>query len=195
MAVDTKLIAQLREQTGAGVLDAKKALQEANDDYDKAVELLRKRGQKVAAKKADRVASEGLVEAYVHGQGRVGVLVKINCETDFVARTDKFKELAHQVAMHVAAFNPTYISRTEVPTEVIEKEKEVYRVTLTAEGKPAAVQEKIMEGKLNKFFSEVCLLEQPFVMDDKRTVQEIVTEKIAELGENIQVTAVKRISL
>lgn len=195
MAVDTKLIAQLREQTGAGVLDAKKALQEANDDYDKAVELLRKRGQKVAAKKADRVASEGLVEAYVHGQGRVGVLVKINCETDFVARTDKFKELAHQVALHVAAFNPTYISRTEVPTEVIEKEKEVYRATLTAEGKPAAVQEKIMEGKLNKFFSEVCLLEQPFVMDDKRTVQEIVTEKIAELGENIQVTAVKRISL
>lgn len=195
MAVDTKLIAQLREQTGAGVLDAKKALQEAHDNYDKAVELLRKRGQKVAAKKADRVASEGLVEAYVHGQGRVGVLVRVNCETDFVARTDKFKELAHQVAMHVAAFNPTYISRTEVPSEVIEKEKEVYREVLKAEGKPAAVQDKIMEGKLNKFFSEVCLLEQPFVMDDKRTVQDIITEKIAELGENIQVTAIKRISL
>lgn len=195
MAVDTKLIAQLREQTGAGVLDAKKALQEANDNYDKAVELLRKRGQKVAAKKADRVASEGLVEAYVHGQGRVGVLVRVNCETDFVARTDTFKELAHQVAMHVAAFNPTYISRTEVPSEVIEKEKEVYREVLKAEGKPAAVQDKIMAGKLNKFFSEVCLLEQPFVMDDKRTVQDIITEKIAELGENIQVTAIKRISL
>lgn len=195
MAVDTKLIAQLREQTGAGVLDAKKALQEAHDNYDKAVELLRKRGQKVAAKKADRVASEGLVEAYVHGQGRVGVLVKVNCETDFVARTDTFKELAHQVAMHVAAFNPTYISRTEVPSEVIEKEKEVYREVLKAEGKPAAVQDKIMEGKLNKFFSEVCLLEQPFVMDDKRTVQDIITEKIAELGENIQITAIKRISL
>lgn len=195
MAVDTKLIAQLREQTGAGVLDAKKALQEAHDNYDKAVELLRKRGQKVAAKKADRVASEGLVEAYVHGQGRVGVLVRVNCETDFVARTDKFKELAHQVAMHVAAFNPTYISRTEVPGEVIEKEKEVYHEMLAKEGKPAAVQDKIMAGKLNKFFSEVCLLEQPFVMDDKRTVQDIITEKIAELGENIQVTAIKRISL
>ncbi|EKD79035.1 MAG: hypothetical protein ACD_41C00188G0011 [uncultured bacterium] len=195
MAVDTKLIAQLREQTGAGVLDAKKALQEAKDDYDKAVEILRKRGQKVAAKKADRVASEGLVEAYVHGQGRVGVLVRINCETDFVARTDKFKELAHQMAMHIAAFNPTYISRSEVPNDVIEKEREVYREVLQAEGKPAAVQEKIMEGKLNKFFSEVCLLEQPFVMDDKRSVQDIVTEKIAELGENIQITAIKRISL
>ncbi|EKD78674.1 MAG: hypothetical protein ACD_41C00300G0006 [uncultured bacterium] len=195
MAVDTKLIAQLREQTGAGVLDAKKALQEANDNYDKAVELLRKRGQKVAAKKADRVASEGLVEAYVHGQGRVGVLVRINCETDFVARTDKFKELAHQVAMHVAAFNPSYITRTEVPNDVIAKEKEVYREVLKAEGKPAAVQAKIMDGKLNKFFSEVCLLEQAFVMDDKRSVQDIITEKIAELGENIQVTAIKRISL
>src|SRR3990167_8641433 len=121
MAVDSKLIQQLREQTGAGILDAKKALEEVGGNYDKAVELLRKRGQKVAAKKADRVATEGLVEAYIHGQGRVGVLVRLNCETDFVARTDKFKELAHQMAMHIAAFNPTYISRSEVPNDVIEK--------------------------------------------------------------------------
>lgn len=176
MAVDTKLIAQLREQTGAGVVDAKKALQEANDDYDKAIEILRKRGQSVAAKKADRVAAAGLVEAYVHGQGRVGVLLRINCETDFVARTDKFKELAHQVAMHVAAFDPTYISRNDVPSDVIAKAKAA-------------------QGDLNNFFREVCLLEQPFVMDDKRTVQEVITEKIAEVGENIQVTAIKRISL
>lgn len=195
MAVDTKLIAQLREQTGAGVLDAKKALQEANDDYDKAVEILRKRGQKVAAKKADRVASEGLVEAYVHGQGRVGVLVKVNCETDFVARTDKFKELAHQLALHIAAFDPTYINSSDVPADVIAKEKDVYLELLTKEGKLADAIEKIMVGKLNKYFSEVCLLNQAFVMDDKRSVQDIINEKIAELGENIQVSAFKRITL
>ncbi|MBI4408051.1 MAG: translation elongation factor Ts [Candidatus Kerfeldbacteria bacterium] len=195
MAVDTKLIARLREQTGAGVLDAKKALQEASDDYDKAVEILRKRGQKVAAKKADRVASEGLVEAYVHGQGRVGVLVKVNCETDFVARTDKFKELAHQLALHIAAFDPTYINSSDVPADVIAKEKDVYLELLTKEGKPADAIEKIMVGKLNKYFSEVCLLNQAFVMDDKRSVQDIINEKIAELGENIQVSAFKRITL
>lgn len=195
MAVDTKLIQQLRDQTGAGVLDAKKALQETNNNYEPAVELLRKRGQKVAAKKADRVASEGLVEAYVHGQGRVGVLVRVNCETDFVARTDTFKELAHQLAMHIAAFDPAYISRQTVPDEVIEKEKAVHRAVLQTEGKPADMIEKILAGKLDKFFAETCLLEQPFVMDDKRTVQEIIQAKIAELGENIQVSAFKRMSL
>lgn len=195
MAVDTKLIQQLREQTGAGVLDAKKALAEAGDDYDKAVELLRKRGQKVAAKKADRVASEGLVEAYIHGEGRVGVLVRLNCETDFVARTDKFKELAHQIALHVAAFDPMYIARKDVPAEVLEKEKDVHRAVLQSEGKPAEIVEKILIGKLDKFYSEVCLLEQAFVMDDKRTVQDIITDRIGELGENIQVSAFKRIAL
>ena len=195
MAVNTQLIQQLRERTGAGILDAKKALEEANQDFDKAVELLRKKGQKVAAKKQDRIASEGLVEAYIHGEGRIGVLVKLNCETDFVARTDKFKELAHQVAMHIAAFDPAYISRENVPAEVIAKEKDVYREVLQREGKPEEVMEKIMEGKLNKFFSEVCLLEQEFVLDDKKSVQDIVTEKIAELGENIQVADFKRLSL
>lgn len=195
MAVNAKLIAQLREQTGAGILDAKKALEETNDDYDKAVELLRKRGKKVAAKKADRVAAEGIVESYIHGQGRVGVLVRLNCETDFVARTDQFKQLAHQLCLHIAAFDPMYISRSEVPAEKIEQEKSVHAAVLKTEGKPEAVIEKIMVGKMDKFFSEVCLLEQAFVMDDKRSVQEIIQEKIAELGENIQVTAFKRISL
>jgi len=193
--LDTKLIAQLREQTGAGILDAKKALQETSNDYDKAVELLRKRGQKVAAKKADRVAAEGIVESYIHGQGRVGVLVRLNCETDFVARTEPFKQLAHQLCLHIAAFDPMYISRSEVPAEKVEQEKSVHAAVLKTEGKPEAVIEKIMVGKLDKFFSEVCLLEQAFVMDDKRTVQDIIQEKIAELGENIQVTAFKRISL
>lgn len=195
MAVDSKLIQQLREQTGAGILDAKKALEEVGSDYEKAVELLRKRGQKVAAKKADRIASEGLVEAYIHGQGRVGVLVRVNCETDFVARTDKFKELAHQLAMHVAAFDPSYISRNDVPAIVLEKEKDIQREVLKKEGKPAAIAEKILVGKLDKYFGEVCLLEQAFVLDDKHTVQDIINEKIAELGENIQVTGFKRIAL
>lgn len=195
MAVDTKLIQKLREQTGAGVLDAKKALHEAGADYDQAVELLRQRGQKVAAKKADRVASEGLVEAYIHGQGRVGVLVRLNCETDFVARTDTFKKLAHVIAMHVAAFDPTYISRNDVPAAVIEKEKDVHRTVLQSAGKPAEMVEKFLAGKLDKFYAEVCLLEQPFIMDDKRSVHDAVTDRIAELGENIQVTAFKRIAL
>ncbi len=195
MAVDTKLIAALREQTGAGIIDVKKALEEAGNDQDKAIAILRKRGQKVAAKKADRVAAEGIVEAYIHGQGRVGVLVRVNCETDFVARTDKFKELAHQLAMHVAAFDPTYIARTDVPAEVIAREKDVHMTVLKTEGKPENVAEKILEGKMNKFYSEVCFLEQAFVLDEKRSVQDIINEKIGELGENIQVTAFKRISL
>jgi len=195
MAVDSKLIQQLREQTGAGILDAKKALEEVGGNYDKAVELLRKRGQKVAAKKADRVATEGLVEAYIHGQGRVGVLVRVNCETDFVARTDKFKELAHQLAMHVAAFDPSYISRTDVPAEVLETEKGIHLEVLKKEGKPADIAEKILVGKLDKYYGEMCLLEQAFVLDDKRTVQDIINEKIAELGENIQVTGFKRMAL
>lgn len=195
MAVDSKLIQQLREQTGAGILDAKKALEEVGGNYDKAVELLRKRGQKVAAKKAERVATEGLVEAYIHGQGRVGVLVRVNCETDFVARTDKFKELAHQLAMHVAAFDPSYISRNDVPAEVLETEKGIHLEVLKKEGKPADIAEKILVGKLDKYYGEVCLLEQAFVLDDKRTVQDIINEKIAELGENIQVTGFKRMAL
>lgn len=195
MGVNTEQIQQLREHTGAGILDAKKALDEANGDYDKAVEVLRKKGQKVAAKKADRAATEGIVKAYIHGEGRVGVLVKLNCETDFVARTDKFQEMAHQIAMHIAAFNPTYIKREDVPVELVSKEMEINRETLAKEGKPAEVIEKILEGKINKYYGEVCLLEQEFLMNDKQTVQDYVTEKIAELGENIQVAEVARISL
>jgi elongation factor Ts len=193
--MNMELIQQLRTQTGAGIVEVKKALEEANQDYDKAIELLRKRGQKVAAKKQDRVTSEGIVEAYIHGNGRVGVLVKLNCETDFVARTDRFKKLAHEIAMHVAAFNPTFISSTNVPAEMIAKEKEVYKELLAKEGKPEAVIEKIMEGKLQKFSSDICLLDQAFALDDKKTVRDIITEAIAELGENIQVADFKRISL
>lgn len=193
--VNTDLIQQLRTQTGAGVLDAKKALDESNGDYEKAIEILRKKGQKVAAKKQDRQASEGIVEAYVHGGGRVGVLVKLNCETDFVARTDKFKELAHNIALHIAAFNPTYVSRDQVPAEKLESEKSVHRELLAKEGKPADMMDKIIEGKLQKFYSEICLLEQEYVLNEEQTIQEVITEKIAELGENIQVADFARIAL
>lgn len=195
MTVNTELIQQLRLQTGAGILDAKKALDETNRDYDKAVDILRKQGQKVAAKKQDRQASEGLVEAYIHGGGRVGVLVKLNCETDFVARTDKFKELAHNIALQIAAFNPTYISRDNVPAEILEKERAVHRELLAKEGKPADMVEKIIDGKLQKFYSEVCLLDQEYVLDEKVFVQQIITDKIAELGENIQIADFARITL
>lgn len=194
MAVDTALIQKLRDDTGAGILDVKKALLEAKNDYEKAVEILRKRGKKVAAKKAERSATQGVVEAYIHGS-RVGVLVRLNCETDFVARTDTFKQLAHQLAMHVAAFNPTTISRADVSEDVIEKEKDIHRTVLKAEGKKNDIIEKILKGKLDHFFAETCLLEQPFIMDEERTVQDVINEKIAELGENIQVTAFKRIAL
>ncbi|MBI2415602.1 MAG: elongation factor Ts [Candidatus Kerfeldbacteria bacterium] len=195
MAIATETIQRLREQTGAGILDAKKALEEAGGNFDQAVDVLRKRGQKVAAKKQDRQASEGVVEAYIHGQGRVGVLLKLNCETDFVARTDQFKELAHQLAMHVAAFNPSYLSKADVPAEVVTREQAVHRELLTKEGKPAAVFDKIIAGKLQKFYSEVCLLEQNFLMDETKTVQALITERIAELGENIVLAEFKRMSL
>lgn len=193
--MDTSLIQQIRNQTGAGVLDIKKALTEANQNVDKAIELLRKRGEKVAAKKQSRAVSEGIVEAYVHGNGRIGVLVKLNCETDFVARTGQFKELAHKLALHVAASNPTYLSAAAVPEEVVEKEKDVYRTLLAQENKPANMVDKIIEGKLQKFYAEVCLLNQPYAMDEDKTVQEMITASIAELGENIQVAEFKRISL
>lgn len=193
--MDTTLIQQIRNQTGAGVLDIKKALTEADQNIDKAIEILRKHGEKVAAKKQSRVASEGIVEAYIHSNGRIGVLVKLNCETDFVARTSQFKELAHQLALHIAAFNPTYLSNADVPAEVVEKEKEVYRTLLEKEKKPANIVEKIIDGKLQKYYAEVCLLNQAFVLDEDKTVQEVITAKIAELGENIQVAEFKRISL
>ncbi len=195
MAVNTELIQQLRAQTGAGILDAKKALDESGGDYDKAVEALRKRGQKVAAKKSDRQTSEGLVHSYIHGEGRVGVIVKINCETDFVARNEQFKDLAHKVAMHIAAYNPTYLSREDVPADVVEREKAVHQEMLAKEGKPADMMDKIIEGKLNKFYAEVCLLDQEFLMDDKMSVQEYVVETIGKIGENIQIAEYARLSL
>jgi elongation factor Ts len=187
MAVDAKLVKTLREMTGAGVLECKKALEETNGNLEEAVELLRKRGIAKAAKKAGRETKEGIIHAYIHAGGRVGVLLELNCETDFVAKNELFKELANELALQIAAMRPQYVSRETVPKEVIEKEGEIAREAALAEGKPEHIAEKIAEGKVEKFLKEVCLLEQPYIKDDKKTVEDLIKEYIAKLGENIQV--------
>jgi len=162
-------------------------LQEANGDMEKAVEILREKGLAAAAKKAGRIAAEGIVDSYIHGGGRIGVLVEVNCETDFVAKTDEFKTFVRDIAMHIAASNPQYLTREDVPEQVIEKEKEILRAQALNEGKPEKVVDKMVEGRLEKFFKENCLLEQPFVKDPDKTVKDILTEKIATIGENISI--------
>ncbi|NPA53667.1 MAG: translation elongation factor Ts [Aquificae bacterium] len=195
MAVDAKLVKTLREMTGAGVLECKKALEETNGNLEEAVELLRKRGIAKAAKKAGRETKEGLIHAYIHAGGRIGVLLELNCETDFVARNEVFKELANELALQIAAMKPQYVSRDTVPKEVIEKEGEIAREAALAEGKPEHIAEKIAEGKVEKFLKEVCLLEQPYIKDDKKTVEDLIKEYIAKLGENIQVRRFTRYEL
>ncbi len=187
MAVDAKLVKTLREMTGAGVLECKKALEETGGNLEEAVELLRKRGIAKAAKKAGRETKEGIIHAYIHAGGRVGVLLELNCETDFVARNEVFKELANELALQIAAMKPQYVSRDTVPKEVLEKEGEIAREAALAEGKPEHIAEKIAEGKVEKFLKEVCLLEQPYIKDDKKTVEDLIKEYIAKLGENIQI--------
>jgi len=187
MAVDAKLVKTLREMTGAGMLECKSALEEANGDLELAVEILRKKGVAKAAKKAGRETKEGLIHAYIHAGGRIGVLLELNCETDFVARNELFKELANEIALQIAAMKPQYVKREDVPIEVVEKEREIAREAAIAEGKPAHIAEKIAEGKLGKFYKEVCLYEQPYIKDDKKTVEELIKEYIAKIGENIQV--------
>ncbi len=195
MAVDAKLVKTLREMTGAGVLECKKALEETNGNLEEAVELLRKRGIAKAAKKAGRETKEGIIHAYIHAGGRIGVLLELNCETDFVARNEVFKELANEIALQIAAMRPQYVSRDTVPKEVIEKEGEIAREAALAEGKPEHIAEKIAEGKVEKFLKEVCLLEQPYIKDDKKTVEDLIKEYIAKLGENIQVRRFTRYEL
>ncbi len=185
--ITTQMIKELREKTGAGIVDCKKALQEAGGDIEKAVEILRKKGAAKAAKKAERATAEGIVVSYIHAGGKVGALVELNCETDFVARTEDFKNLGHEIAMQVAAMAPEYVSREEVPAEVVEKEKEVLKEQALAEGKPEHIVEKIVEGRLSKFFSEKCLLEQPWIKDDSKTIKDLLTDYITKLGENIKV--------
>lgn len=185
--INAKMVGQLRESTGAGLMDCKKVLVEAEGDFDQAVELLRKKGMATAAKKAGRDASDGLVDAYIHLGGKVGVLVEVSCESDFVAKTDDFKSFVRDIAMHIAATNPVCVSREEVDPEIVAAERKV--AESQAEGKPARALEQIVEGKLNKFLSESCLLEQAFVKDPDQTVQELLTAMIAKMGENM---AIKR---
>ena len=184
MAVTAEQVKELRDMTGAGIMDCKKVLVEVDGDIKKAVETLRERGIAKAAKKAGRIASEGLVEAYIHN-GKYGAMVEVNSETDFVSKNDEFKTFVRDVAMHIAASNPLYVSREEVPESVINSEKEVMKAQLLNEGKPEAIVEKILEGKVNKYLSEICLLEQPFVKDPDKTIGQLLTEKIATIGENI----------
>ncbi|WP_227766630.1 translation elongation factor Ts [Zhaonella formicivorans] len=193
--ISANQVKELRERTGAGMMDCKKALSETNGDMEKAIEYLREKGLAAAAKRAGRIATEGLVEAYIHGGGRIGVLLELNCETDFVAKTDEFKELAKDIAMQVAASKPEYVSREQVPQEEIEKEKNILRAQALNEGKPEKIVEKMVEGRIEKFFKEVCLLEQPFIKDPDKTVQQLITEKIAKIGENISVRRFVRYEL
>lgn len=187
------LIKEIRELTGAGILDIKEALEQNNNDKEQALDYLRKKGAVKLSKKADRVAKEGIVESYIHAGGRVGVLVELNCETDFVARTEDFKELARELALHIAASNPLYVSVADVPAEVIEKEKEIYKEQ--AQGKPADVVEKMLEGKIAKYYEEVCLLEQPYVKDADKKISQLIADAVSKMGENVQVRRFARFVL
>lgn len=192
--ISAELVKNLREKTGAGMMECKKALTESNGDFEKAIDILRQKGLASAQKKSGRTASEGLIESYIH-MGKLGSMVEINCETDFVARTDDFKNLAKDIAMHIAAANPLYLSREDVPQEVLEREKEIYRAQVT--NKPPQIVEKIVEGKLEKFYTDFCLLDQIFIKDteQKLKIKDLVTEKIAKLGENIIIRRFARFQL
>lgn len=192
---NAETIKQLRAQTGAGIMDVKDALDEAGGDSSRALDLLRKKGLKVAAKKQNREAKEGLVEAYLHGTGKVGTLVALACETDFVARNEEFRSLAKDIAMHVTAADPQYLSPDDVPEEVCAKEREIYADQMKGENKPQDIIDRIVEGKMNKFYEQVCLLNQKFVKDDSKTIGDLITEATAKLGEKIEVRNFTRFEL
>ena len=181
------MVKELRTATGAGVLDAKKALEATDGDFDKAADILREKGAARAAKRVGREASEGVVEVYEHPGGRVGVMVELNCETDFVARNEQFLALAHDLALHIAAMNPQYLNAEDVPSEELDREIAVLRAQALAEGKPEAIAEKIVAGRVSKFYGEFCLLDQPYVRDDKLTIQDLITNAISTTGENIKI--------
>ncbi|AUS96012.1 elongation factor Ts [Clostridium thermosuccinogenes] len=185
--ITAEMVKQLRERTGAGMMDCKKALTDANGDMEKAIELLREKGLAAAAKKAGRIAAEGIVDAYIHGDGRIGVLVEVNIETDFAAKNEDFRAFVKDIAMQIAASKPEYVRREDVPAEVVEKEKEILRAQALNEGKPANIVDKMITGRLEKFYKEVCLLEQPFIKDPDKTIQQLLNEKIAVIGENINI--------
>lgn len=192
MDIPLELIKKLREATGSGILDVKEALQSADGDFDKAVDFLRQKGLAKAAKRSDRDASEGIVELYSHGDGRVGVMVEVNCETDFVARSDEFREFAHELALQIAAAAPKWVKDDQIPEEVIEHEKAIARARYKEEGKPDNIIEKILEGMIEKFKGDNCLLLQPYIRDEEVTIQELLHEKIGSIGENIVIRRFQR---
>ena len=193
--ISAQQVKELRETTGAGMMDCKKALTETNGDMAKAVDFLREKGLAAAAKKSGRIAAEGLVESYIHGVGRIGVLIEVNCETDFVAKTPEFHGFVRDLAMQVAAANPQYLTRQEVPAEVLEHEREILKAQARNEGKPAKIIDKMVEGRVEKFYKDNCLLEQAFIKDPDKTVTEIVNAQIAKIGENIIVRRFTRYQL
>jgi elongation factor Ts len=195
MEISVELVKDLRQRTGAGVIDCKTALQEAKGNMDAAIDYLRRKGLATAAKKAGRIATDGLVSSYIHAGGKMGVLVEINCETDFVAKTEDFQTFVKNIAMHIAAANPQYIRREEIPEEVLEREREIYRTQALDAGKPQKVIDKIIEGKMERFYSEVCLLEQTYVRDSDLTIKELLEAMIAKVGENIAIRRFTRFQL
>ncbi len=193
--VNAKMVSELRAKTGAGIMDCKKALAESTGDFEKAVEWLRKKGISSAGKKADRIAAEGLVQSYVHAGGKIGVLVEVNSETDFVARNPEFQTFVKDVAMHIAAASPQFVRREEVPADVVEKEKSILSAQVLEQGKPANMVEKIVTGKIDKFFKDICLMEQPFVKDADKSVDQMLTELVAKIGEKIVIRRFVRFQL
>lgn len=187
MSITAAQVSELRKITGAGLMDCKRALTETDGDLEKAVDYLRKKGLAAASKKSGRVATEGLVGSYIHAGGKIGVLVEVNCETDFVAKNENFQGFVRDIAMHIAAASPLYVRREEVPADLVEREKEIYRAKARETGKPENIIEKIIEGQVNKFYGDICLLEQPFVKDPDKTIQTYLNETIAAIGENISI--------
>lgn len=195
MGITADIVKELRQRTGIGMMECKKALQESKGDIDKAIILLRKKGYTRAKEKMSRETAEGTVGSYIHLYGKIGVLVEVNCESDFVARNEEYKELVKNIAMHIAAANPLYVSSAEVPEDVLEQEKEIIREQFKDSKKPAEIMERIVQGKLGKFYEEVCLLDQPFIKDDKISVKELVNSYIAKFGENIKIKRFARFEL
>lgn len=195
MSIPAALVKKLRDKTNAGMMDCKEALEASGGDFDKAVEYLRKKGLSAATKRSSKAAKDGMIASYIHMQGRIGVLVEVNCETDFVARTEAFQTMAKDIAMHIAASNPTYLNAESVPADVLEREKEIYRSQAKAEGKPEKIFDRILEGKLKKYYEEVCLMDQKFIKDTNITVTTLVQNMIANTGENIMVRRFARFQL
>lgn len=195
MSITASQVNELRKATGAGLMDCKKALTETDGDHEKAIDYLRKKGLAAASKKSGRAATEGLVGTYIHAGGKIGVLVEVNCETDFVAKTDNFQAFVKDIAMHIAAASPLFVRREEVTADVVEREKDIYRAKAKESGKPDNIIEKIIEGQVNKFYADICLLEQPYVKDPDKTVQTYLNETIANIGENISIRRFAKFNL